>query len=323
MTEAATRETLAARAPSGARGRRRTLSPLTFRRLALVSLVFLFLIVMTGAAVRLTGSGLGCANWPRCGETSFLPPKDFHALVEFGNRLMSVPVGFFTLATAVAAWFVRGLPRWVAWMAAGVLLLVLVEAWLGGVTVTSDLDPIVVMAHFLLALLAIALAVAVVLGATAPAQGSAPALPAPLAWGAVALVPLAAALVTSGAFVTAAGPHSGGQDVLRFGDLFETVEVHVRVTAAFGLTLFALVVALSRYRARARVEFALAALVLAVLLVQMLVGELQWRNRLPWQLVLVHVGLATALWAGVVGLAGRLLLARRRPAPPVAAGREP
>lgn len=296
-----------------ARARAFTVSPAAFRRVALVALAFLFLIVLSGAAVRLTGSGLGCASWPRCGETSFLPPKDFHALIEFGNRLVSIPVGFFTLATALAAWFVRGLPRWVAWSAGAVLLLVLVEAWLGGVTVTSDLDPAIVMVHFLLALLAIAFAVAVAVGAHERAAGAAdPAVPRRLAWLGAALVPVAAAVVVTGTLVTAAGPHSGGQDVMRLGDLLETVEVHVRATAAFGLALFALVVALSRRRGRARAEFALALAVLALLLVQMLVGELQWRNRLPWSLVLVHVGLATALWAGVVALAARLLLRRAR-----------
>lgn len=297
-----------------ARARAFAVSPKAFRRLALVALVFLFLIVLSGAAVRLTGSGLGCATWPRCGETSFLPPKDFHALVEFGNRLVSIPVGVLTLATAVAAWFVRGLPRWAAWSAGAVILLVLVEAWLGGMTVTSDLHPVVVMVHFLLALLTIGFAVAVAVGAQELAAGSGrAAVPRALAWLGVALLPVAAGTVVTGTFVTAAGPHSGGPDVLRFGNLLETVEVHVGATAAFGLALFVVVVAVSRHRRRARAEFALALAVLALMLVQMLVGETQWRNQLPWWLVLVHVGLATAVWAGVVALATRLVL-RRAPA---------
>jgi cytochrome c oxidase assembly protein subunit 15 len=287
-----------------------TLPRAAFARLALVTLAFLFLIILSGSAVRLTGSGLGCANWPRCGETSFLPPSDFHALVEFGNRLVSIPVGVLTLATAVGAWFVKGLPRWVALAAAALLLLVLVEAWLGGVTVTSELDPVVVMVHFLLALLAVALAVTVVVGARG---ASAAEVPRSLTWLAAALVPVAGAVVVSGAFVTAAGPHSGGADVLRFGDLLETVEVHVGMTGGFGLAVFAFFVALSRYRRDAGSEFALAAIVLVLLLVQMGVGEIQWRNRLPWGVVLVHVMLATAVWAGVVALAARLYLSPARP----------
>jgi heme a synthase len=292
--------------------RTRSLSREAFGRLALVTLVFLFLIILSGSAVRLTGSGLGCANWPRCGETSFLPPSDFHALVEFGNRLVSIPVGVLTLATAVGAWFVRGLRRRVALVAAALLLVVLVEAWLGGVTVTSDLDPVVVMVHFLLALLAVALAVTVALEARGDASTAAE-VPRALRWLAAALVPVAGIVVVSGAFVTAAGPHSGGVDVLRFGDLLETVEVHVTLTAVFGVSVAAFVVALSRYRRRARFEFALAAAVLVLLLAQMAVGELQWRNRLPWGLVLVHVMLATAVWAGIVALATRLFLRPARP----------
>jgi cytochrome c oxidase assembly protein subunit 15 len=266
---------------------------------------------VSGATVRLTASGLGCENWPRCGET-FLPEKDFHALVEFGNRLVSIPVGVLTLATAVGAWFVKGLPRRVALVAAALVLVVLVEAWLGGVTVTSDLDPVVVMVHFLLALVAVALAVTVALDARRDASTAAE-VPRALTWLAAALVPVAGIVVVSGAFVTAAGPHSGGVDVLRFGDLLETVEVHVTLTAVFGVSVAAFVVALSRYRRSARFEFTLAVAVLVLLLAQMAVGELQWRNRLPWGLVLVHVMLATALWAGIVALAARLFLRPARP----------
>ena len=103
--------------------------------------------------------------------------------------------------------------------------------------------------------------------------------------------------------VTAAGPHSGGEDIERLGDLENAMWVHVRVSAAFGVAFLALVAALQRFRDRARGTALLAGGVLALLLVQMVVGEVQWRNQLPWELVLGHVTLATLVWTGVVALA--------------------
>jgi cytochrome c oxidase assembly protein subunit 15 len=110
----------------------------------------------------------------------------------------------------------------------------------------------------------------------------------------------------TGAFVTAAGPHSGGANIDRLGNVLDAVYIHVRATAVFGVGFLLLVVALARQRARARGELLLALGVLGVLLVQMGVGEIQWRTGLPWGLVLVHVALATTVWAGVVSIAARL-----------------
>jgi cytochrome c oxidase assembly protein subunit 15 len=290
----------------------------TFRVLAYVTLALLFAIVVSGATVRLTASGLGCENWPRCGDT-FLPEKDFHALVEFGNRGVGFVVGLVSLATAIAAWRVERLPRWVVWAAAALPLIVLLQGVLGGITVLLELHPLTVLAHFLLSLVALAIAVVVVLGARGSVARRSSLAPA---WLAAALVPSALVLVVTGALVTAAGPHSGGEDIRRVGDLDEALHVHIGATAVFGVTFLALAVALALARSRFRVELALAAAVLGLLLVQMGIGEIQWRKRLPWELVLVHVALGTAVWAGVVALAARLLAGSRvvdsedRDAPP-------
>ena len=300
-----------ARASAPARVRSRALSPRAFHRLSVLALASLVAIILTGTAVRLTGSGLGCANWPRCGET-FLPPQDYHALIEFGNRAVSIPVGFLTLATAVGAWLVPGLPRWTRWTALSVLLLVLVEAWLGGVTVRSDLDPHVVIAHFLLALVALAAAAVVVVAARNLAEATAgETIPSSLRLVAAALVPVGFAVVVTGTLVTAAGPHPGGENIVRIGNLVDAAYVHVRATAIFGVGFLVLLGLLFRHAGRARAELALALGVLALLLTQMAVGEIQWRNRLPWWLVLVHVALATLVWTGLVTLAARLWLRAR------------
>jgi cytochrome c oxidase assembly protein subunit 15 len=293
-----------------ARVRSLTVPPATFRRLAYAALAALFLIVVSGATVRLTGSGLGCENWPRCGET-FLPPKDYHAFVEFGNRVAGFAVGITTLVAAVAAFFVPRLPRWLLWSAVALPFSVLAQGILGGITVVFELHPLVVMAHFLLSLVAIAVALVVALGAREHGRAKAAEEPLVAAWLALALVPGALALVVSGTLVTAAGPHSGGEDIARFGGLVEALHIHIGATAVFGVAFLAVGAVLWLERARARAELALAGAVLLLLLGQMAVGEVQWRQGLPWGLVLVHVTLATAVWAGVVTLAARVVLRGR------------
>jgi cytochrome c oxidase assembly protein subunit 15 len=282
-----------------------------FRRLTYAALGALLLIVVSGATVRLTASGLGCENWPRCGET-FLPEKDFHALVEFGNRVVGIAVGILTLLVAGAAWRVERLPRWLVWTATALPFTVLAQGVLGGITVVFELHPLIVMAHFLLSLVAIAVAVLVVLGAVGLNEGER-SVPGAMALG-LATVPSALVLVVTGALVTAAGPHSGGEEIARFGNVLDAVHVHIGATAVFGVTFLVLVFVLAV--ARLRAELALAGALLALLLVQMAIGEVQWRNGLPWGLVLVHVALATLVWTGVVAIAARLVLRSRRLALP-------
>ena len=276
-----------------------------FRLAVYAALLSLFLVTVSGATVRLTGSGLGCENWPRCGET-FLPAQGYHAYVEFGNRVIGFVVGVTTLVAAFAAWRAR-VPRGLLLATLGLPLLVLAQGILGGITVLFELHPLIVMGHFLLSLAAIALAVVVVVGAERWTRGLAGAVvPAWLSRLALALVPLAFALVVTGAFVTAGGPHSGGEGIERLGNLEDAIYVHVRVTAVFGVAFLALVAALFRRRVHAERESLVAGATLAVLVLQMVVGEVQWRNQLPWWLVLIHVALATAVWAGVVALADLL-----------------
>jgi cytochrome c oxidase assembly protein subunit 15 len=293
-----------------ARLRALTVSPALFEWFAYGAFAALFLIVVSGATVRLTGSGLGCENWPNCGET-FLPPKDYNAMIEFGNRVAGFVVGLTTLAAAGAAFRVPGMPRWLLWSAVALPFTVLAQGVLGGITVLLELHPLIVMGHFLLSLVALAVSVAVVLGARDLARAAPAEAPLGSAWLALALVPAAAALVVSGTLVTAAGPHSGGEEIVRFGNLVEAVHIHIGATAVFGVVFVGLLALLLAERNRARVELGLAAAILVILLGQMAVGEVQWREALPWGLVLLHVTLATAVWVTVVALAVRVVLRRR------------
>ena len=273
-------------------------SPERFLRLAVAAVVALGLVVASGAFVRLTGSGLGCDNWPRCGSTPF-PAQDFHAIVEFGNRVIALG----GIAAALVAWLasrrVEGLDRRVRLTALGAFLGTVAQIPLGGLTVILELHPLAVMSHFLLALVVVALSVVVALEAWSRVAG----LGAPVAPGWVRIAALAglvgcAGMVVTGAIATASGPHPGADDAVeRLGlEISDTVYVHVRATAAFGIGFLVVGWQLLRIRHTAPGVVRLAGVLLAVLLAQMLVGEIQYRNALPWGLVLVHVTLGAAIW---------------------------
>jgi heme a synthase len=120
-------------------------------------------------------------------------------------------------------------------------------------------------------------------------------------------------LVVTGTLSTAAGPHPGDSaEIERFWNLLDAVYIHVRATAAFGLSFVLLLAWLLRNRARAGVLAPGGVILLGLLLVQMAVGELQWRNQLPWWLVLIHVSLAALVWAWTVGLVTALWRTPRR-----------
>ena len=292
-----------------ARVRSLELTPASFVPVAIAAVASLYVIVVSGAVVRLTASGLGCESWPGCEAGSFFPESDAHAFVEFGNRVVAILPLTLTLAAWVAAARTDGLPRWVTWVAAATFLGTLAQAPLGLVTILSALDPLLVMTHFLLALLVLGGAVIVAIeGARVAHGGVEPLVPPPLRRAGLVLAVACLALVVSGTFATAAGPHSGGADIDRLGDLGDSVWIHVRATAVFGVLFAALLVWLWQRRQQAPGLLLVALGVLGLLLVQMAVGEIQWRTRLPWGVVLLHVALATAIWAGTVALA--LLLYR-------------
>jgi cytochrome c oxidase assembly protein subunit 15 len=249
----------------------------------------------------LTGSGLGCESWPGCEEGAFLPAADYHAFVEFGNRV----VGVFPIALSIlVAWFSRRRRDWVFRLAVLVALLTLAEAPLGLATIRYDLPPEMVIVHFLLALLALGGAVVIALEAYREERGAAALeFPRELRWAGVVLAAACLTLVVSGTFSTAAGPHSGDPEVVdRLWHLSDAVYVHVRVTAVFGALFLFVLGYLAPRRGTAPGLWRFALVLLGVLLLQMGVGELQWRLELPWGIVAVHVALAAAVWALTVAL---------------------
>jgi cytochrome c oxidase assembly protein subunit 15 len=280
------------------------LAPVWFLRLAALELFALWLIVATGAAVRLTASGLGCRHWPGCEAGHPLPAKDYHAFIEFGNRLVGGVTIVLTLLVAVAAWRTplgRGGRRLAVALFAGTLA----QAPLGYLAVKTDLRWPVVMAHLLLSMLLIAGAVLLVFAAAETVGGrTEPLVPLELRRLGLAVAALALGLLVSGAFATAAGPHAGGgtEHVARVARLGPVVFVHAGVVALFGCSFLFVLGYLFARRERAPRLFRFALAVLAILLVQVGLGELQYRLHLPWYLVLIHVAVAATAWLGVVAL---------------------
>src|SRR5918995_31914 len=293
--------------------RRRELSPARYAKLALASALSLYLIVLTGAAVRLTGSGLACESWPGGQKGAFFPAVNEHSTIEFVNRVMAL----FPIVLSLATWFLasrtHGLGRWVRWLAGVTFLGTIAQAPLGLLTTRLDLHPLMVATHFLLALVVLASATVVLVEAWGNARGRAEPAPRWLRLVGLVLVLACGILVVTGTLSTAAGPHPGDSaDIDRFWNLLDAVYIHVRATAAFGICFLLLLVWLYRNRARAGVLMPGGALLLGLLLTQMAVGELQWRNQLPWWLVLIHVALAALVWACTVALVTALWRTPRR-----------
>ncbi len=299
--------------------------------MAYLTLGSLTLIVLTGAAVRLTDSGLGCENWPKCGGTP-LPPLSTHALIEFGNRAISGVVGVITVVAAVLAMTRRPYRRDLAILAWLLPAGVLAQAVLGGFTVREHLAPGFVMGHFGLSMLILIAAVALAWQATFE-PGSRPVSSDRLGvWSVRALLPLGALTIFAGTAATAAGPHSGGftgQVVHRLhfkgaNTLTWTIHEHATIAALFGVIVIGVWLLHRRRDAKSRMLEPL--LVLGVLLAaQGLVGSVQYELKLPSDMVWVHVTLATMTWLTVlwaVAVAGRLApRAVEVPAPDGAAAR--
>lgn len=294
------------------------LTPAQYRRLAYVTLAALAVIVLTGAAVRLTDSGLGCPDWPRC-YGKVLPPLSSHAVIEYSNRAVSGLVGVIAVLAFVGAFLRRPFRRDLAWWAATLPVGVLAQAVLGGFTVREHLAPGFVMAHFGLSMIVLIGAV-VLAWRSAHEPGSRPlARDRQSVWAVRALLPLGALTIFAGTAATAAGPHSGGvsgQHVHRLTfegkqTLTWVVHRHATIAALLGVA----VIAVWLLHRRRGIERTLEPLtVLGVLVAaQGLVGSVQYELHLPADMVWVHVGLATATWLALLwSVAAAGALAPRR-----------
>jgi cytochrome c oxidase assembly protein subunit 15 len=283
--------------------RRITLNPQQFRTAAWVDLILLTVIVFSGAAVRLTDSGLGCATWPHCDSRHIYPPDQLHALIEFSNRSLSGIVGLVTIAVMVLAFYRKPFRRDLAVLAALMPLGVAAQAVLGGITVREKLAPGFVMSHFSLSMIIIIGAVMLV-WRSYHAVGARPrAASRGLVFAVRLSVVLGAITIFAGTVATASGPHSGGhvgQVIKRLhfkgaDTLLWAIHQHATVAVLFGLVTIG--AWLLKRREFGTLEPTEPLTILGILIAaQGLVGSVQYELHLPAEMVWVHVVLAAITW---------------------------
>lgn len=260
-----------------------------------ISLVCNMGIIVTGAVVRLTGSGLGCPTWPRCTDESYVPHEAYgiHGVIEFGNRLLTFVLIIAALGAFIAAWRNRGFRSKLWWITLGVGLGIPLQAIVGGITVLTQLDPSWVAPHLLLSVVLIVVCV----WALAVGYRVAPTPVAPGArWLVVATFAASMVSIVLGTVVTGAGPHAGDASAPRNGADIESV---ARIHALSAWLVVALVVACVWLFARTRQSrpARAARLTLATVALQCLIGYLQYFLGLPVGIVILHMVGLTVLTA--------------------------
>ena len=267
----------------------RALTPLT-----LALLISQAAIVVTGGAVRLTGSGLGCPTWPECTPGSYFPVENqiegvFHSWIEFGNRLLTFVLVLFALATLIAV--LRSGRKDLRPLAAGQILGILGQGVLGGITVLTNLNPLTVAAHFLLSIILIAAATSLHSrrkGPTVRIQVN-----GRLNSYSRFHVMWAGLVITLGTIVTAVGPHAGDRDVPRL-DLKIQEITRIHSVSVYILILFSIIYYKHKEiniltKRRLRIFFGIS-------LAQGVLGYIQYFLGVPELLVGLHILGSTLVW---------------------------
>ncbi|UUW88158.1 COX15/CtaA family protein [Pimelobacter simplex] len=262
--------------------------------LAWANLVANILIVVTGGAVRLTGSGLGCPTWPKCTDESYTAhgALGIHGVIEFGNRLLTYVLLFIALAFVIAAWQRAGRVRTLALV---VLAGIPAQAIVGGITVLTDLNPWVVAGHLLVSMAMVGVCVWILDELTGPVRPLASVVSTRLAWATFAV---GWVVLWLGTVVTGSGPHSGDLESRRTGLDPATVS-HIHGYSVWLLVVLTVALALvARRRGDERLAM-FAAVLLVVELAQGLLGYVQYFTDLPEILVGLHMLGAAVIAAGL------------------------
>ena len=274
-----------------------------YRQIAIITVAGVCFLTVAGAIVRLTGSGLGCDDWPNCNNERFIDVSSGHAAIEQINRLISGLVGIPTLLMAVGAFRVWPVRRGLKVPSLAVLATILGNGVVGGIAVRGDLHPFLVQSHFLLAMLSIGFGL-VAIHRARPEQVVARSSigVTPLVTGLVVLFgALVAAALATGTVVTGAGPHAGDETARRYGfDISTVAELH-SVTVWIAVAVFlGLVVVLRRTPSLFDRLSRNISTWMFIAVIQGGIGYVQYFNDIPAVLVAAHVAGATALWVVTV-----------------------
>jgi cytochrome c oxidase assembly protein subunit 15 len=280
-----------------------SISATTFRRLTVAAAVLLGVIVVTGGAVRLTSSGLGCPTWPRCTDSSIVAPASYHALVEFVNRVITTAVGIFVFAVAVGSLLRAPRRRDLTWLSWSLVAGFAGQAVVGGLSVIYHLSPPWVMAHFLLSMAMLWVALVLVHRADPAWTATVPTVKRELLLLGRTLVGVAAVVLFLGTVTTGTGPHAGaGTHIRRLHFPLERVtQLHadsaLLLTGLVVATLFAVRLTPTTALVRRR-----AAILAGMVLLQAAIGYTQYFLNLPPGVVELHIAGATALWCSTLWL---------------------
>ena len=273
------------------------------RRISLANLIAQSGIIVTGAIVRLTGSGLGCPTWPDCTPGSLIPVpgqvEGFHKYIEFGNRTLTFLVLTISIALFVFSLLYekRNIIVWSILPLIGTLL----QAILGGITVLTGLHPITVMAHFLLSIILVGISVKIYNYFNG--QNDSRSLPK-IVDNYVKIVTLVGlAVITLGTVTTGSGPHSGDELAARSNlDIRVIAWLHADTVLLFiGLIVGLLVI--TKLNSESNHLYKMTRTLFIICLLQGVIGYVQWFNNLPWVLVSFHVIGAVITWIAITNLA--------------------
>src|SRR2546425_9544977 len=279
-----------------------------FRALSVATALVTYALVVLGGVVRVSGSGLGCPDWPLC-HGRLLPPLDLHAIIEYSHRTTASLASALIVLTAVVAWVAWRKRRGIVIPAMVALGLLVVQVVLGAITVRLELPPMIVLAHLatamaLLAAVCVTAVAAIVPGPITPTDRASVRLSTVAAAGTYLLILSGSLVVGSGASGScAAWPLCGGGLSLSFDGYPAIQLLHRGLAAAIGvLIIVSLFALLNRYRVDRAVR-ATVALALAALAFQVAVGAAGAPRPLPPALRGLHLALASAVWTGTVVLA--------------------
>jgi heme a synthase len=282
--------------------RRPSLSPQDYRKVTAVALVLLVLIVVTGAAVRLTGSGLGCTDWPNCENGRLVAPLELNPMIEFLNRLLTGLVSVAVMVAVLGSLVREPRRRDLTWLSLGLVGGVIGQIVLGGLVVLFDLNPVLVQGHFVVSMVLVADAVVLHHRAGQADGPRRPSVTPLLRRLVIALVVLAGVVILTGTAVTGAGPHAGDEEAKRLSfTVHDAARVHGTAMILFLLATLATLWRIRSEHAPARVARAAEAL-LGLLVLQAAVGYTQYFTEIPPLLVGLHVLGATVVWIGVLNL---------------------
>jgi len=283
-----------------------TVSPRGFLRVTQVAAGLVVLNIVSGAAVRLSDSGLGCPDWPTCSKRHLTPPLSLHPAIEFSNRLVVVALTLVVALAVLAARARRPRRRDLTWLSVGLIGGILAEIVIGGLVVYSKLNPYVVMVHFMVGIALLTVAVVLALRAgRAPGPGTlmvTPRVRTLTRW----MLPVLILAIAAGTATTGAGPHAGGKGAKRIPiALADMARTHAEIVLFLGVMTLVLLYLLDRTKAPERVALR-GRILLAVMVAQGFIGYTQYFTHLPPLLVGLHVFGVTVLWTAMLWFYGGL-----------------